>query len=246
MKKIVILGALSAIARQVARQIVGHDVEMLLVGRSPRRLAELRRDLQLRGSKRVEIFQADLENLEEQRAAYEYARRQLVDFDVLLLAYGALLDPKSAVCDSQWVTRQLTVNFVSAAAALTLFAEHFEKRMEGCLAAITSVAGDRGRPANYVYGSAKGGLALFLQGLRARLHPCGVSVITIKPGPVDTPMTEFFQPRRLLARPESVAAEIVRALERRRPAVLYTPAYWRPLMAGIRALPEPIMRRLQI
>ena len=140
--------------------------------------------------------------------------------------------------------QELNVNFVSAAALLTLFAADLEQRRTGCLAAITSVAGDRGRRSNYVYGSAKGGLSLFLQGLRSRLHSAGVKVITIKPGPVQTPMTDRMTNSARFAPPERVASDIVRALERRSPDVLYTPWFWRPIMAAVRHIPETIFKRL--
>jgi short-subunit dehydrogenase len=133
---------------------------------------------------------------------------------------------------------------VSASAILTLFAADLEQRRTGCIAAITSVAGDRGRRSNYVYGSAKGALSLFLQGLRSRLHPAGVKVITIKPGPVRTPMTDHLAGASRFAEPELVARDIIRALERRSPDVLYSPKIWRYIMAAVEHIPEMIFKRL--
>ena len=141
-------------------------------------------------------------------------------------------------------SRELHVNYVSAAALLTLFAADLEQRRTGCIAAITSVAGDRGRRSNYVYGSAKGALSLFLQGLRSRLHPAGVKVITIKPGPVQTPMTDHLPNAARFAEPEEVARDIVRALDRRSPDVLYTPKIWRYVMAAVEHIPETLFKRL--
>jgi short-subunit dehydrogenase len=139
---------------------------------------------------------------------------------------------------------ELNVNYVSAAALLTLFAADLEQRRTGCISAITSVAGDRGRRANYVYGSAKGALSLFLQGLRSRLHPAGVKVITIKPGPVQTHMTDHLPNTARFAEPSLVARDIVRALERRAPDVLYTPKIWRCVMSAIEHIPESLFKRL--
>jgi short-subunit dehydrogenase len=139
---------------------------------------------------------------------------------------------------------ELHVNFVSASAILTLFGADLERRHTGCLAAITSVAGDRGRRSNYVYGSAKGALSLFLQGLRSRLHPAGVRVITIKPGPVQTPMTDHLPNAARFADPEQVGRDIVHALQRRSPDVLYTPKIWRYVMAAVQQIPETIFKRL--
>lgn len=127
---------------------------------------------------------------------------------------------------------------------LTLFAADLEGRRVGCIAAISSVAGDRGRRSNYVYGSAKGGLSVFLQGLRSRLYPAGVAVITIKPGPVRTPMTDQLPGRLHLADPHLIARDIVRSLERRSPEVLYTPSIWRYIMLVIRLIPETLCKRL--
>jgi len=141
---------------------------------------------------------------------------------------------------------ELQVDFVSAAAILTLLAAELERRRMGCIAAITSVAGDRGRRFNYVYGSAKGGLSLFLQGLRSRLHPAGVRIITIKPGPVQTPMTDGLPNAALFADPQHVAQDIVGTLERRSPDVLYTPRIWRYIMAAVKLVPESIFKRLPL
>jgi hypothetical protein len=141
---------------------------------------------------------------------------------------------------------ELQVDFVSAAAILTLFAAELERRRTGCVAAITSVAGDRGRRSNYVYGSAKGGLSLFLQGLRSRLYPAGVRVITIKPGAVQTPMTDGLPHAAHFADPQQVARDIVRGLECRTPDTLYTPRIWRYIMTGIKLIPEAIFKRLPL
>jgi short-subunit dehydrogenase len=108
------------------------------------------------------------------------------------------------------------------------------------------VAGDRGRRSNYVYGSAKGGLSLFLQGLRSRLHPAGVSLITIKPGPVETPMTDHLSNTVHFADPQRVARDIVRCLERRSPDVLYTPRLWRYIMTAVELIPETVFKRLPL
>jgi decaprenylphospho-beta-D-erythro-pentofuranosid-2-ulose 2-reductase len=171
-------------------------------------------------------------------------RRSFPDFDTVLLAYGSMQDQKDTEASVDALLDELNVNFVSATALLTLFAADLEQRRTGCLAAITSVAGDRGRRSNYVYGSAKGALSLFLQGLRSRLHPAGVRVITIKPGPVRTPMTDHLPNSAHFADPVQVARDIVRALERRSPDVLYTPRIWRYVMTAVGQIPEGIFKRL--
>jgi len=243
MKKIVILGATSGIALEVQRLFARRGCELLLVARSPQRLAELQSDLAARGAEQVLTYRADLAAIQQHAAIFEFVQRTFPDFDTVLLAYGSMREQKDSESSVDTLLEELQVNFVSATAILTLFAADLERRRTGCLAAITSVAGDRGRRSNYVYGSAKGALALFLQGLRSRLHPAGVRVITIKPGPVQTPMTDHLPNTARFADPEQVARDIVRALERRAPDVLYTPKIWRYVMTAVQQIPEGIFKR---
>jgi decaprenylphospho-beta-D-erythro-pentofuranosid-2-ulose 2-reductase len=244
MKRIVILGATSGIAVEVERVLACHGYELLLVGRSPQRLAELQSDLLIRGAKIIAPYVADLASIQQHASIFDYVQRMFPDYDTVLLAYGSMRNQPESETSVDVLLDELQVNFVSATAILTLFAADLERRRTGCIAAITSVAGDRGRRSNYVYGSAKGALALFLQGLRSRLHPAGVRVITIKPGPVQTSMTDHMANSRRFADPEQVALEIVRALERRSPDVLYAPGIWRYIMTGVRHIPETIFKRL--
>jgi short-subunit dehydrogenase len=243
-KQVVVLGATSGIALEVQRELARRGCELLLVARSPQRLIELQSDLLVRGAKRVLTYSADLASIQQQASVFEFARRTLPDFDTVLLAYGAMRNQKESEASIDLLLDELQVNFVSAAALLTLFAADFEQRRTGCLAVITSVAGDRGRRVNYVYGSAKGGLSLFVQGLRSRLHPAGVRVITIKPGPTQTPMTDHLPKSASFVHPDQVALDIVKALERRSPDVLYTPKVWRYIMTAFEHIPEGIFKRL--
>jgi len=243
-KKLVVLGATSGIALEVQRQLAQRGCELLLVARSPERLADLQADLSLRGAATVSTYAADLASVQQHAGVFEFVRRGLPDFDTVLLAYGSMQDQKDSEVSVDVLLEELQTNFVSATAILTLFAADLERRRTGCLAAITSVAGDRGRRSNYVYGSAKGALSLFLQGLRSRLHPAGVRVITIKPGPVQTAMTDHMPNAARFADPEQVARDIVCALERRAPDVLYTPKVWRYVMSGVRHIPETVFKRL--
>lgn len=244
MKRVVILGATSGIALEVQRRLADRGCELFLVARSAQRLAELQADLTIRGAKQVVSCSADLAAVQQHSAIFEYARRTYPDFDTVLLAYGSMHVQKESEASVDVLLEELQVNFVSATAILTLFAADLERRGTGCLAAITSVAGDRGRRSNYVYGSSKGALSLFLQGLRSRLHPAGVRVITIKPGPVQTAMTDHMSNAARFADPERVARDIVHALEHRSPDVLYTPKMWRYVMTAVRHVPESIFKRL--
>ena len=128
---------------------------------------------------------------------------------------------------------------------MSLLANYFEKRGEGTLAAISSVAGDRGRQSNYVYGTAKAAVNTYLQGLRNRLYSKGVHVLTIKPGFVDTPMTAHLRQGPLFASADRVARDIVKAIEKKK-CIIYTPWFWRWIMLLIRLIPEPVFRRLKL
>jgi len=242
--KVIVLGATSGIALQVEHLLAARGCELLLVARSPERLAALQSDLLLRGAKQVLICPADLSQIAYHARVFDFARRSFPGYDTLLLAYGSMQDQKDSESSIDLLLDELNVNFVSACAILSLFAADFEQRQSGCIAAITSVAGDRGRRSNYVYGSAKGALSLFLQGLRSRLHPAGVKVITIKPGPVQTPMTDHLPNVARFAEPDLVARDIVHALERRSPDVLYTPKIWRYIMTAVEHIPETVFKRL--
>ena len=245
-KKIVILGATSGIVLEVQRQLARRHCELLLVARSPQRLAALQADLLIRGASQVLTYSADLSSIPQHNGILEFACREFPDFDTVLLAYGSMHAQKDSESSIDVLLEELQIDFVSAAAILTLFAAELERRRMGCIAAITSVAGDRGRRSNYVYGSAKGGLSLFLQGLRSRLHPAGVRVITIKPGPVQTPMTDGLPNAARFANPQQVAYDIVGTLERRSPDVLYTPRIWRYIMTAVKLVPESIFKRLPL
>ncbi len=147
--------------------------------------------------------------------------------------------------DTSQMVQTLTTNFTAAAVCLAHLANDFESRGEGGIICIGSVAGDRGRQSNYPYGAAKAGLSTFLQGLRNRLAPTGVHVLTVKPGFVDTPMTQGKEGMFLVAPSERVAADILRAWKQRRD-VLYTPWFWRWLLLVIRLIPERIFKRLKL
>ena len=246
MDRIVVLGATSEIAQQTQRILARGQKEMLLVGRSAERLKAVAADLRVRGAKQVIEYTADLTDISQHAQLVSFVVKNFPDFDGVLLAYGSLLSQEKCRHSVELSLQEWQTNFTSAASLLTLFADVMEQRGSGCLAVITSVAGDRGRSANYVYGAGKAGLNVFLQGLRGRLHRSGVRVLTIKPGPVRSPMTSEMPQVKLLAEPENVAADICEALESGQNETLYTPYYWRYIMAAINLVPETIFKRLSI
>jgi short-subunit dehydrogenase len=164
--------------------------------------------------------------------------------DIALIAHGTLPDQKACEQDAQLAIQEFTNNGLSVIALLTELANRMEAQKSGCIAVISSVAGDRGRPSNYLYGAAKGAVTGFCSGLRARLFKSGVHVLTIKPGFVDTPMTQGLAlPKLLLVTPDKVAQDIVRAVEKRRDT-LYTPWFWRLIMLIIIHIPGALFKRL--
>lgn len=246
MSNVVICGATSAIAIGAARRWAEKGAALCLVGRDSGRLSVVADDLRVRGASRCGIVVGDLSDTARhselwRRCEGEFSER----IDVVLVAYGSLPDQEVVSHDPEAACAAIQVNMVSVVSLLTRIADSFERARHGAIAVISSVAGDRGRQSNYIYGAAKGGLAIFLGGLRNRLAAHGVQVVTIKPGFVDTPMTAHLKKGPLFASPDVVGAGIVRAIERRRD-VVYLPWFWCPIMGIIRAIPECIFKRLKL
>lgn len=247
MKRKVIVGATSAMAEHVARLWVKDEaIELVLMGRDEQKLSAIARDLEIRNPhcqiKTMVLDFLDAKAIE--RAVHEVAYAKTIDS--VLIAHGLLPSQKNCEADLALCKTVLEVNAISP----VLFAEAFLGFMEpanhGSLAIIGSVAGDRGRKSNYLYGSAKGLLARFVQGAQHRLMSSKVHVFLIQPGPTDTPMTAALKNKGLkLASVEAVAADIERAF-RSKQAVVYAPRQWRFIMMIIKLLPRPIFNRLNL
>jgi decaprenylphospho-beta-D-erythro-pentofuranosid-2-ulose 2-reductase len=171
------------------------------------------------------------------------ADKFLDGIDVALIAYGVLGDQQKAQAGYNAAEAILRTNFLSAVSLITWLANYFEEKKGGTLAVISSVAGDRGRKSNYVYGASKGALNIFLDGVRNRVDRSGVHVLTIRPGFVDTPMTAHLPKGVLFASPARVAHGILNAIEKRRDNV-YLPSFWAPVMFAVRIVPRWIFKRL--
>lgn len=243
MTRILIIGATSAIAEAVARRYAGRAATFALTGRDGARLDAIAADLKVRGASSVSTHHLDLNDLADHERVLESVQRSLGGLDVVLVAHGTL--PDQAACEKsvELSLAEFATNGTSTIALCTRVANRLGPG--ATLAVISSVAGDRGRASNYVYGSAKAAVSAFLSGLRQRLNRAGVNVLTIKPGFVDTPMTGQFSKGALWARPDTVAHGIVRAIDSRR-AVAYVPAFWYFIMFAIRHVPETIFRRLRL
>lgn len=245
MEKLAVFGATSAIAQATARHFAADGARFFLVGRNEEKLRHVADDLTVRGARLAETRTADLTQLNRHDELVRAADAALGGLDAALIAHGSLSDQKACERDVECLLREFATNALSFLSLLTLLANYFEARRAGTLAAITSVAGDRGRESNYVYGAAKAAVSTFLGGLRLRLRKAGVQVVTIKPGFVDTPMTAAYPKNLLFASADRVGRGIYRAMRRGR-GVVYLPWFWRPLMRVIRELPEPLFRRLPL
>jgi decaprenylphospho-beta-D-erythro-pentofuranosid-2-ulose 2-reductase len=245
-QNILVIGATSAIAQQVARRYAEAGARLFLCARSAGHLEAVAADLRARGAAAVETLVADADAPAAIEAMELAAWNALGTVHVALVAFGSLPDQDRAAKDNEYLKAQFRTNAESVLVCLAMLARRFVAQRGGVIAVIGSVAGDRGRSGNYLYGAAKAAVAAFASGLRAQLRRQGVHVLTVKPGFVATPMTAHLNlPPRLTARPEVVAARIVRAIDRRW-NVVYAPAFWRPIMTVIRWLPEPLFKRLRL
>ncbi len=244
MKKVLVLGATSAIAQATCRLLAARGAALHLVGRNATQLEAVAKDLSVRGA-RVSTRVQELNELSSHEELVSHADTVLGGMDGVLLAHGLLgRQPES---ERSWDAAQevLTTNFMGPASLLTHVANLLEERRAGMIVVISSVAGDRGRQSNYVYGSSKGGLNVFLQGLRNRLARSNVAVVTVKPGFVDTPMTAHLPKNALFASPEKVAKGILRAMDARRDEI-YVPGFWRLIMFAVRSIPEGVFKRMKL
>lgn len=245
MGRVLIVGATSAIAEATARRLASRGDKLYLVARHAAHLEDIATDLRIRGASQTVSEVLDLNQLEAHAAMIERAWTALGGLDVVLIAHGSLPDQPACQQATVETLQQFQTNALSVLSLLALLANRFEAQRHGTLAVISSVAGDRGRASNYVYGSAKAAVSTFMSGLRQRLHASGVNVLTIKPGFVDTPMTRDFRKGLLWVQPDTIARGIVRAIDQRQHQV-YLPGFWRLIMAVIRALPEWLFVRLRL
>lgn len=243
---VVILGATSAIARAAAIDLGRRGYDLILASRDTEENQALASDVGVRTGADVAAFPFEAADVSTHPAFFTQCRDH---FDGrlagVILCFGYLDDQKTAQQDFEIARRTIDVNYTGAVSILELFAGHFEAQRKGFICAVSSVAGDRGRQSNYLYGSAKAGLTAYLQGLRNRLYASGVAVTTVKPGFVDTKMT-FGKPNLVLLAPaEKAAKDIVNAALKGK-NVVYTPWFWRYIMLIIRHIPEFIFKRLKL
>ena len=246
MRKVLIIGATSAIAEAAARIFAARGDALFLVARNAEHLRAVVADLNIRGAARADSATLDVTDFAAHDTVIEKAERDLGGIEIALIAHGTLSDQAQCEQSVDVMRREFDVNALSTLALLTALAGRMEARRNGTLAVISSVAGDRGRQSNYAYGSAKAAVTAFLGGLRQRLAKANVDVLTIKPGFVDTPMTAGIADKGALwAQPDAIAAGIVKAIDRRR-NIVYLPWFWRWIMLVIRHIPEPLFKKLKL
>lgn len=244
-RNVLIIGATSAIAQEAAREFARNKCSLILAARSQDKLDTLRNDIMVHGATMAHTMLFDAEQFNEHLDIVSRAATQFGTIDAVLIAYGSLPDNQQCVADAAQTIREFTLNATSIIAISTGAAQYFESIGRGTLAVITSVAGDRGRQSNYVYGASKGALNTFLQGLRNRLAHKNIHVVTIKPGFVDTPMTSHLPKNPLFASAKAVGKSVAHAMAAGKD-VVYIPFFWRYIMLIIKSIPEFMFKRLKL
>jgi decaprenylphospho-beta-D-erythro-pentofuranosid-2-ulose 2-reductase len=242
---ILALGATSAIAEATLRLFAARKARFFLVGRNADKLNAVAGDLLTRGAASVATHVMDLDDTAAHPAMLTAAAENLGTIQLALLAHGVLGDQQQAEASYPATEAILGTNFLSAVSLITWLANYFEASHQGTLAVISSVAGDRGRKSNYVYGASKGALNIFVDGVRNRIDRSGVHVLTIKPGFVATPMTAHLPQNALFAQPAKIAEGIFKAVKNRKD-VIYVPAFWALIMLILRMIPRRIFKKLNV
>ena len=243
MKNILIIGATSDMAQAIAKKYAAEGWNLSLAALEKELLEPIASDLRVRSGAEVLTMEFDATDFSNHRKLYDGLE---IKPDVVIAAFGYMSDQDEVRNDLEDIRRTIDINFTGMASILSVVADDFEKRGSGAIAAISSVAGDRGRQSNYIYGSAKAGLSVFLGGLRNRLADKGVHVMTVKPGFARTKMTENLElPAALTASPEQIAEAIFQGLEKKR-NVVYTLWMWRFIMLIIKHIPEFIFKKMKM
>lgn len=245
MKNILVIGANSTIAHAISRQCAVEKANLFLVGRDPERLLANASDLKMRGATRVETVVADLADHKTHQKYFEKAIAEFGFLDEVYVVHGFLGDQVKAKTQLPLALEIAEVNYLSVLAMSTALVPLAESNKIGSVAIFSSVAGDRGRYSNYVYGSAMAGKSALISGLRAHLSHRGVHVMTVKPGFVDTRMTADFKKGPLWASPEKVAEDVISSLQKQR-NICYTPGFWKLIMMIIIHIPERIFKKLKL
>jgi len=244
-KRILIIGATSAIAKATARIYAAQGCQLHLIARNQETLQATADDLKVRGASDVTFSTLDVNEFEKHKEVLQAALKSLNGVDIALICHGSLPDQQASEKDFELAHHEINTNGLSVVSLLTTLSAYFEDQRHGTIAVVTSVAGDRGRQSNFVYGSVKAMVSTYLQGLRGRLLPHNVHVVDIRPGFVDSPMTAHLQKGPLWSSPELIGKVIVSSISKRRHTV-YAPFYWRFIMLIVRSIPEMLFKRIKL
>ncbi len=246
MKKIIIIGATSAIAQSFCRESLKNGQHhFFLVGRNEAQLKAIAQDLQVRGAKAVEIHVQDLNQLASHQEIINQAAAKMLGIDWALIAHGVLGEQKTAEKNFSESFEIIQSNYISQVSIIHHLANYMEKHKNGVIGVLSSVAGDRGRRSNYIYGSTKAGITAYISGLRVRLNQSSVQVITVKMGFVDTPMTNQFKKGTLWAKPEQIAEKLVPLYQQQTSREVYLPWFWFFVMTIIKFIPTKVFLKLK-
>jgi len=243
MMNVAVIGATSGIAEAVARRFAKEGARLFLAARNPAKLRAVADDLRVRGAVEIFVHQIDFADFEAHDGLIAAARERMPTVDVVLIAYGTLPDQKAIDRDPPAQVAAFTLNATSFISIASRFANLLEDQKGGTLAVIGSVAGDRGRRSNYVYGSAKAAVHAWCDGVRGRLERAGAAVVVIKPGWIDTAMTAHLRKGPLFMSAEAAGAAIHAAIIRRE-RVAYIPSWWRAISFVLKMMPSSILARL--
>lgn len=247
MSNVLIIGATSAMAEHCARQFATDGDTLFLTARNETKLTQLAEDLRVRGASNVSLLPGfDAAVSDGMAGLVEAIENMDAPFDYVLLAHGHLPDQKACEEDMGATVEEIEVNFTSIVRLCTVLGNRLLDQGHGTLAVISSVAGLRGRQSNYVYGAAKGGINIFLQGLRNRLASEDIRVVTLLPGFVDTPMTSDIEKGPLFVSAETAGRLIHKALTGSKRDIVYVPFFWRFILWVLRAIPETVFKKLKL
>lgn len=240
---VLIIGAKSDIAKATAREFAKNGYNLYLAGRNIYELDNFKKDIKIRFNKDVQLKEFDITKFEEHENFYNNLEPKPIG---TIVAAGYMADQKECEKDFSKTLNTINVNYTGAVSILNIIGNDYEKRKKGFIIGISSVAGDRGRKANYIYGSSKAAFSAYLSGLRNRLFSSNVKVLTVKPGFVNTKMTEHLDlPEKLTAEPEEVAQDIFNAWKKDKD-IIYTKSIWRLIMCVIVHIPEKIFKRISL
>ena len=235
MSYVLIVGAKSDIAKATAREYAKNGYDLYLAARNSDELVEFAKDITVRTQRTVKLVELDILDYKSHQAFYNQLEEKPLG---VISAIGYLGDQEKAQSDFEEAQQIMDTNYTGVVSLFSIIANDYEKRRSGFIVGISSVAGDRGRKSNYIYGSAKAALTAYLSGLRNRLYDAQVNVLTVKPGFVATKMTEDMDlPEKLTAQPEEVAEDIYTAQQKGK-SVIYTKWMWRWVMLIIKMIPE--------